>query len=166
MAYGQPWTQPGRTVDVESTLNVEVDPTLPAGGVGLTELSNAAKTNMCNMHIPGFNATVSEIIFAAPTNCTIANVVLVSDTATSGSDGSNRYDFQINNVTQTQDLLSVVATTNGAEIVQDVVKQITPDQNTSVAQGDVLKLVITKTGSPTNLSSADVHINVIYIPTA
>ena len=158
--------QSGRTVDVESTLNVEVDPTLPAGGVGLAELSTAAKLNMCNVHIPGFNASVNEFIFAAPSACTIANVLLVSDTDTSGSDASNKYDFQVSNVTQSQNLLSAAATTNGAEITQDVVKEITPDQNASITQGDVLKLSITKTGTPTDLSSADVHVIVIYVPTA
>ena len=166
MAYGQPWTQPGRNITVDSTLNVEVDPTLPAGGVGLSELSTAAKTNCVSMHVAGFNASVNEFIFVAPSACTIGNVLLVSDTPTSSSDASNKYDFQVNNATASLDLLSVAGTTNGAELAADTPKQLTPDQNATVAQGDVIKLVITKTGTPTNLGSADVHISVIYVPTA
>jgi hypothetical protein len=164
MAYGQPWTQPGRTVDVESTLNVEVDPTLPAGGVTPTELSVAAKTRAPVVHVEGFNATVERIMWIAPLSCTIQNVLLVSDTATSGSDASNNYNFNVTNKTQTQDMLSAAVTTNGNEIAQFVAYEIQPDQNNSVSQGDVITLNITKNNTATNLSSADVHAVVIWTP--
>jgi hypothetical protein len=80
---------------------------------------------------------------------TIEAVELVSTTATT-SDGSNKWTFQITNVTQSNNLLASAADTNGAlgDLAVDTRKTITPDQNTQVVDGDVLELVATKTGSP------------------
>jgi len=45
MPYGQPWMQAGREVAIESTLDIEVDPTLAAGSISATELgTNAVET--------------------------------------------------------------------------------------------------------------------------
>ena len=125
--------------------------------------SNDGRTKTVGMNIGGFNATEQKFLFAVPFGCSILDVVLVSDTATTGSDGSNNYQFQVANLTQTQDLLSSQVSTNGNEIAADTVFTITPDQNTGVAPDDVLELQITKNGTATDLSGAEVIVEVHYV---
>ena len=86
----------------------------------------------------------------------------VSDTATAASDAGNKYDFQVANLTQTNNLLASAKSTNGAEIAANTVYDLGPDQNRQVAANDVLELQITKTGAPTDLSGAEVAVVVEY----
>jgi hypothetical protein len=150
------------TVDLKFAAAAIDGDRLKSGGVTGTQLSVTAATKAVAVNISGFNASVNKFVFIAPSACTIQEVMIVSDTATSGSDGSNKFDFQVSNRTQTEDLLSVLATTNSAELAIDVAKSVTPDQNATIDQGDVLEFQIVKTGTPTDLSSAEVMVQVIY----
>jgi len=125
---------------------------------------NAALRSTTAVNIGGFNATQQKYVFAVPEipegayGVEIENVRLVSDVATSGSTATTKeYAFQIVNLTDTEDLLATAVKTGTTEITADTVYEITPDQNnTGLGEGTVLELQITKTGSPTDLSSAEV----------
>lgn len=103
-------------------------------------------------------------IYAAPDAHVVSSIKIISDTTTSGSDGSNNYAFVIRNVTQGNDLYSVSGgkTTNGAEITADTVWDVTVDQNLTLAAGDVLELQITENGTATDLTSAKLICQVNY----
>jgi len=82
--------------------------------------------------------------------CVVKRVTLISDTATASSDASNRWQFNVRNVTQSEDLLAADVATDAAEIAANVPFVLTPDQNDAIAADDVLRLEVTKTGSPTS----------------
>lgn len=137
---------------------------VPSGSISGDEASNTLNTRVAGMQIGGFNATEQKYVFIVPFNdCYIDTFNLLSDTASSGSDGSNNYAFQLRNLTQGEDLLATAVNTNGNEIAADTPYQITPDQNnTALPVGDVIELQITKTGTATDLSSAEVYAQVGY----
>ena len=101
--------------------------------------------------------TTYELLFVAPAAGTvISDVKIISDTATTGSDGSNNYTFQVANVTQTLNLRSAAKSTNGAEIAANTIYALALDQNLTITTSDVLRLVMVKTGSPTSLATAKI----------
>lgn len=101
--------------------------------------------------------TANSLVWVAPAACTISDVLLVSSAATSGSNASNNWSFNVRNVTQSENLRSAGKSTNGAEIAAETAYALALDQNlTGIAQNDVLRLDVTQTGSPTSLSAARV----------
>jgi hypothetical protein len=101
--------------------------------------------------------TANSLLWIAPAACTISDVLLVSSAATSGSNASNNWSFNVRNVTQSENLRSAGKSTNGAEIAAETAYALALDQNlTGIAQNDVLRLDVTQTGSPTSLSAARV----------
>lgn len=121
-----------------------------------------AMIQMTSIAVDGISATVNIPLIAAPSAITISDVKIISDTATSGSDGSNLYTFQVANVTAGNNLKVSAKSTNGAEISANTVYAIGVDQNLTLATGNVLRLVVTKTGSPTSLASAKIIVQVNY----
>ena len=155
---GQILVGDGTTV---ASVAVSGDATLSSAGA-LT-LATPAKTKVAAINIGGIaNSGQNDHVFVAPSACTITNLTIVSDTATTGSNGSNNYTFQIANRTQTNNLLSAVVSTNGNEIAADTAFDVTPDQNATLAANDVLELVITENGTATDLTSAKVTAFVEY----
>lgn len=146
------------------------------GSQEITNLANASATTsaankgqvdariLCApMLISGISATANFICFSMPSAGTISSVKLVSDTTTSGSSAGNKWDFNVRNVTQAENLRSAVKSTNGAEITAEVTYDLGLDQNLSgIASGDVIRLDVTKTGSPTSLTSARIIVCVNY----
>lgn len=116
----------------------------------------------CAHRIGGLAASDDRFVFAAPAAGYIRRVLLVSDTATSGSDAGNNWTFQVANKTQTNNLCATAKTTNGAEAGADAVYNLGVDQNLQMALNDVLELQVTKTGSPTDLTSAEISVFVEY----
>lgn len=121
-----------------------------------------AMIQMVSVSIDGISATANFPLIAAPSAIIISDVKIISDTATTGSDGSNNYTFQVANVTGAVNLRSAAKSTNGAEIAANTIYAVGLDQNLTLATSDVLRLVVTKTGSPTSLSSAKVIVQVNY----
>lgn len=114
--------------------------------------------------VTGWSTTKQRFVFVAPYDCKVSQVYIVSDTAVAGDD-TNYYAFQVQNLTQEESLLSAAKTTQatgGAEIVADTPYALTPDQNTVLADGDVLELQVTATGAPTSPSNAEVIVAVEY----
>jgi len=107
--------------------------------------------------------TGNSLLWIAPSACTISDVLLVSSVATTGSNASNAWSFNVRNVTQSENLRSASKSTNGAEIGSETAYALALDQNlTGVAANDVLRLDVTQTGSPTSLSSARIVAVVRY----
>lgn len=100
--------------------------------------------------------TASEDFFALVpiSGFVVEKLILVSDTTTSGSDGSNHWSFQVANLAQAVDLFATAPDTNGSEVTADTAYVLTPDQNEAVAANDVLELQVVKTGTPTNMNRA------------
>lgn len=99
-------------------------------------------------------------VFAAPLDFTCAELVIISDTATSGSDGSNNWAAQVANLTAANDLLATAWNSNGDELAADGAKVVTLDQNQAISQNDVIEVQFTQTGSPTALSSAEILVSI------
>lgn len=122
-----------------------------------------ARVLCCVFSIAGISATATYLLNAGTSaSFVVSDVKIISDTATTGSDGSNKYDFQVVNVTQSNNLLSAAKSTNGAEISANTVYSLGVDQNATIAANDVLRLSVTKTGSPTSLASAQIRVQVNY----
>lgn len=138
-----------------------------ANGTASTDAVNKSQidalTLVATVYIDGISATSNHVLWVAPAACTIVDVKLVSGTTTAASDGSNNYTFNVRNVTQAEDLRSSAKSTNGAEITLEVSYPLVLDQNLNgIAAGDVLRLTVVKTGTPTSLSTARIVAVVIY----
>jgi hypothetical protein len=138
-----------------------------ANGTASTDAVNKSQIDalrfVATVLIPGISATANYVLWVAPAACSIVDVKLVTDTTTSGSGAGNRWDFNVRNVTQAENLKASDKTTNGAEITLETNYALGLDQNlTGIAAGDVLRLTVTKTGAPTSLTSARIVACVVY----
>lgn len=124
---------------------------------------NTEAINASIVTIGGIAASRNQFIFVAPYRCVIRSVKLVSDTATSSSNGTNKWTFQVSNQTATVNLCSTAKTTNGSEMAEDTAYSLGVDQNLTINANDVLELQITKSASPTDLTNATVACVVEYI---
>lgn len=106
----------------------------------------------------------AEYQIAVPQKASIQKVVLVPDTATTGSVASTtEWAFMLRNVTEGQDLFSATPTTatsqsgiGGGELAADTAYVLNADQNQTLTQHDVLRFTVTQTGSPTAVSDASI----------
>jgi len=114
--------------------------------------------------LDGWDATDQRYLFVAPYDCRIDQVYLVSDTAVAAND-TNYYSFQVQNLTQSEALLSSAQTTQatgGTAITADTPYAVAPDQNHVISDGDVLELQVTETGTATDLTGAEIIAVVEY----
>jgi len=133
------------------------------------QVANAGIQNVTAINIGGFDATDQKPCFVVPPcapgmkGVGILDIVLLADTATSGSDDTKKYNFQVKDKTNSVDLLATAITTYGNEIGADTAYHITPDQNNdNLGKDTVLEFDIAKTGSPTSLSAAEVTIYILW----
>jgi hypothetical protein len=113
----------------------------------------------------GDNTIVDMLV--APCDMTIDKLLVVSDTTTVGSASEGNYGVMIENVSQEVDLLSAEQTTDGAEITADTPWSVTPDQNTNLNAGDLIRVTIAVNGSgpgTTGLSAARVTLQLQGYP--
>jgi len=96
--------------------------------------------------------TFDRYVFRATAAVTIVNAYLINNGSTT-SDGSNKWTFQLRNLTAGNDLLSTAKTTNGAEIAADTAYALTPNQNLTLAAGDIIELQAVETGTATSLGT-------------
>lgn len=107
----------------------------------------------------------THLFFCAPFACTVKRVWLVSDTATVGSDASNNYAYQCHNRTASVTLGATAKKTSVEELTVHQRWLLTTDQNLDLAEGDVLDIVPTVSGSPTSLATADQILGIEFIRT-
>jgi hypothetical protein len=89
--------------------------------------------------------------------------VVVSDTATSGSNGTNHWTFQIRNLTDSFNLLAVAQSTEVGELIQDRGWIISVNQAQLVTCDRTLELQIVKVLNASNLTSAEIAFGLAYI---
>ena len=130
----------------------------------VAEIAERALKKTSAMTLDGWSGTDQRYLFVAPYACVIDGVQLVSDVAVAAND-TNYYSFQVQNLTAGESLLAAVQTTKvtgGSAITADTPFTIAPDQNTVISDGDVLELQITGSGTPTDLSAAEIIAVVEY----
>ncbi|MCC7537858.1 MAG: hypothetical protein IT379_16660 [Deltaproteobacteria bacterium] len=101
---------------------------------------------------------------ASSSKVVVARIGVISTVATVSSTGANNYQFQLRNLTQSLDLFATGPSTNGAELAVDTLWTATPDQNSTITAGNVLRLTVTKNGTPTSLAAARVLLQVDLYP--
>ncbi len=124
----------------------------------VAEVAERALKKTSVITLDGWSATDQRYLFVAPYDCTIDQVLLVSDTAIAAND-TNYYSFQVQNLTAAAALLSSAQTTQatgGTAITGDAPYALSPDQNATISDGDVLELQVTGTGAPTTLATAEI----------
>tara|TARA_Y100000310_G_scaffold284958_1_gene308084 strand:+ start:3970 stop:4323 length:354 start_codon:yes stop_codon:yes gene_type:complete len=98
---------------------------------------------------------------SAPYKAVLEGVTVLSDTTTASSDGSNNWQFDVykGNPSSAVSLLASAKTTNGAEITAYTAYDLGAVHATNkyLAANDVLVVRVTKNGTPTSLSSANLH---------
>ena len=130
----------------------------------VAEIAERALKKTSVIALDGWDATDQRYLFVAPHDCNIGQVCLVSDTAVAAND-TNYYSFQVQNLTQSEALLSSAQTTQatgGTAITADTPYAVTPDQNQVISDGDVLELQVTETGVATDLTGAEIIAVVEY----
>ena len=98
---------------------------------------------------------------AAPYKAVLESVGVISDTTTSGSGGSDNWQFDVfkGNPSSGVSVLAASKNTDGAEITAYSVYNLGTVHTTNkyLALNDVLVVRVTKNGTPTDLSSANLH---------
>ena len=130
----------------------------------VAEIAERALKKTSILLIDGWDNTDQRYLFVAPYDCRIDQVSLLTDTAVQTSE-TNYYAFQVRNLTQSVSLLSTPVRTRPADagaIKSDDVFDLSPDQNQVINDGDVLELMVIMTGSPADLSEAEIIAVVEY----
>lgn len=106
--------------------------------------------------------TVSKALLLRATRAIdVAKLVLSPSDATSGSDGSNNYGFNLlDHGNGGASLFSAAPSTNGAEATANTAYELVPDQNLSVAAGSVLEVQINVAGSPSGWAAAHIGVEI------
>lgn len=114
------------------------------GNPGLTSrmIYNFAVTGTLDLLIPG-----------PPQAMVVDSIRMVSSTAVA-ADGTDKWTFNLTNLTQAVELFSTDPSTEAVEsgigggaVTADTTYVLTPDQNASLAAGDVLELTFTEGGT-------------------
>lgn len=129
-------------------------------------LGGAGGTVMLQESIVGTLATTTLIMGSHNAPWVVERIVLTSDTTTTGSSaGVTEYTVMASNFTQTENLFSATPSTattvggvGGGEWTANVVEELTVDQNSAIAANDVLRVVVTKVGSPTAVTRLKVQV--------
>lgn len=106
---------------------------------------------------------VDRYVMTMPAAGILVSAQVISSTATV-SNATNRYEFVLRNNTQNVDCGSAVTNTNGSELVAETGKALTVDQNLTPTSGQVLMLRtnIKDTGAATNLSAANLRVELVF----
>ena len=98
------------------------------------------------------------ILTTCHTATDILEVYLVNELGVA-ADGANKWVFQVDNVTDTLNLLSAAKDTSAAAITANAQYALGVNQNnTGLATGKVIRITGTKTGAPNNLQELHIAI--------
>jgi hypothetical protein len=104
------------------------------------------------------SATKTVTLAVTQDQIVVTSISIYSRAATT-SDGSNLWTINLLRDTDDASMFATPPTTNGADFVAKTAKVLTPDQNQSIATaGKGLALVLTKTGSATDLTDLLVQV--------
>lgn len=103
----------------------------------------------------GANATFG-LAVPAPRAGTVRTATLISTLATSGSGGSDKWVVTLTDGAGNDQ--GVARSTATAEIAANTLEDLAPTTNLTVAKGEILLATFTKTGSPTDLSTAKIAV--------
>lgn len=106
------------------------------------------------------SAGTMEVLLGSMPAGTITSISLTSDTATT-SDGSNRWKFRVYNATQEDDV-GVDVATDEADLVAWTPLALSIATTPALENGDVLTLVVTAVGTPTDLSNKRLTVTIRY----
>lgn len=128
-----------------------------AGGIG---------RDVVSIGFGAISATTARRLLCPVGGFSVSRVVILSDTATTGSSGANEWRFALKNETTGLQLFSGTVGTGttlsgvggGAEIGVNVGYILTPNQNATMSPNDVLSFTFTKQGTPTSLTYAQVQL--------
>lgn len=112
--------------------------------------------------IPNSPGTYDFHLGETPDRVFIREAKIISETGTTGSDGSNNFSFQIRNISDSLNLAATAKNTNGAEITANTPYSIGLDQNRLIARNKDLVLRVVVTGTPTDLSAANIVLNLEF----
>jgi len=106
-------------------------------------------------------ASQEKFLMAAPTDCIIDEIVIVSDTGHTKA-GSNQIAFHAYNLTDSNYITGTGAVST---ITADTAYELTiGTANNSISQDDVIELQVEPQGSASNLSAAEIIAQVHYRP--
>jgi len=126
----------------------------------VTKASADARIHVVAFPVKGFSAAGTLTLGAMPA-CIVQNAYLTSSAVTV-SDGSNLYTLLLRNVTGGVNLMAAAKTTNADDFVVNTAWPLAPAQNLTLALGDVLSLVVSETGTATDLTAAQLSLAVTY----
>lgn len=108
-------------------------------------------------------STKRKPVFVAPRKCYVRDAWLVSEDDLA-LHATNYQTFQLENVTQTENLLATAKSTQtgGTAVVANTAYSLTPDQNNLLAAGDVLRLVVVGAGSKPPLTDCNVMLAISF----
>ena len=127
-----------------------------ASGTAATDAINKGQADGRIITLPLSLGTISAtgnkyLVAPGAAASTIVDVELVSELGVASS-GTDYWEFQVRNITDSLDLRATVKSTNGAAITADAIYQLGLGQNLALAAaGKVLRLQMTKFGAAANL---------------
>ena len=142
--------------------------------VGVNKLHTDARMNSIVLPViqalpapTGSNQTgLTRALWGAPGNAEIVGMYLLSDTATASSDAASRYVITARNITAAQNLATVPAATDSAEVAVAQPYDLGVDQNQSISNGNVIGLTVDiyddGSPNPTDLSTANLYVQINY----
>lgn len=156
-----------------STLEVNTDTVrVKDAGVTPAKQSTAARTRVAILPFRLVAPTgapqgpFTKAVFKCTQALTIVSVGIASDTASTGSDATNNYNFLPRNLTGAANLHTSATTTQGAELSTTDLKAITVSQNLAFTANQVFGITVNiaddGSAGPTNLSSAQLYAVVEY----
>lgn len=145
----------GGNVTVTNDLTVSgTAVTVPANSIDGSEVSALLRQKTTHVYLAN-NVQLGgdAFIFVAPGACTLLSVGLVTTTGVT-LNGTNYFNFDVQNLTQTNSVLVSPPTTNtgGTAITADVLYDFGTLQNTSLVANDVLELQITVNNTPSGIN--------------
>lgn len=106
-------------------------------------------------------STDGVLMFVAEVAGTVSRVRILPN-ATVTVDGTDYFSVQVRNVTDSVDLFTSAPGTDSEGWTAGTPKDLTPDQNQAVAAGDVLRVTISGSGSPTALNALGVELTITH----
>lgn len=141
--------------------------------ITVTSLASAPSKRIAGTYVASLTGSTSIWLGPVTHACTAVRLILFNEVASTSSSG-NEWQFQVQNYPfaapgSPVDLISGTVGTHttltdvggGTEFVANKVLEFTFDQNTTLADRDILKLTVTEAGTATSLTNFHAYVDVI-----